>query len=152
MKWEPVKHASSLVSKYHLTEGTDIKLVLKHNLDQESVRISHDENQRLFFIEKTGFWNNKTLFKNEYGIEIGRLSIDRGYHAGTIEFQGQRYYYGVDQTMKNRLIIYKQNSSHPVISSDLPPANIEQDFTCLVLGLCWQLSYSTVFPMMEYVS
>jgi hypothetical protein len=152
MKWEPVKHASSLVNKYHLTEGADIKLVLKHNLDQESVRIGHDETQRLFFIEKTGFWNNKTLFKNEYGIEVGKLSLDRGYHAGTIEFEGHRFHYGIDHTMANRLIIYKHNISQPAISSDLPSANVDQDFTCLVLGLCWQLTYSTVFPMIEYVS
>jgi hypothetical protein len=150
MKWEPVKHASSLVSKYHLAEGADIQLVLKHNIDQESLRIGNDGKQRLFFIVKTGFWNNKLLFKNEYGLEAGRLSFDRGYHAGTVEMEGHKYHYGID-TASHQLVIYKQYMTAPVIACDLPGGNIEQDFTCLVWGLCWQLISGATVPVMEYV-
>ena len=54
MKWVYVNQPSAYIRKYQLTEGEDAKLIIKYNLDQQSVRISSEENHRLFFINKTG--------------------------------------------------------------------------------------------------
>ena len=85
MKWVFVNQFSPSIKKYQLTEGDNIKLVLKYNPEQRSVRVSGEESHRLFFIDKTGLWHNKTILKNEYGVEIGRLSYDKMQHIGAIE-------------------------------------------------------------------
>lgn len=138
MQWIMVKHASPSVQKYHLCEGTDQKVVLKYNLLQQSVRVSNDNTQRVFFMERSGFWNNKTIFKNEYGVEIGKMAFEKGFHAGTIEVDGNKYHYVIQDNATQELVIYN-DLSHPILTCDLSAAGYkpEQDLSSLVLGLCW---------------
>lgn len=135
MKWVMVKHASPSVQKYHLVEGVSKKAVLKYNLLQQSVRVSNDDTQRVFFLERTGFWNNKTIFKNEYGLEIGKMSFEKGFHAGALEVDGKKYHYVIQD---NELVIYDE-LSQPVLTCDLSSSGYkaDQDLSSLVLGLCW---------------
>jgi hypothetical protein len=141
MKWVMVKHASPSVQKYHLVEGMAKKAVLKYNLLQQSVRVSNDDTQRVFFLERTGFWNNKTIFKNEYGLEIGKMSFEKGFHAGAIEVDGNKYHYVIQE---NELVIYNE-LSQPILTCDLSAAGYkpDQDLSSLVLGLCWYFYPST---------
>lgn len=136
MKWVMVKHASPSVQKYHLLEGVSKKAVLKYNLLQQSVRVSNDDTQRVFFLERSGFWNNKTIFKNEYGLEIGKMSFEKGFHAGAIEVDGNKYHYVTDDNQQ--LVIY-DDLSHPILTCDLSAAGYkpDQDLSSLLLGLCW---------------
>lgn len=140
MKWVMVKHASPSVQKYHLLEGVSKKAVLKYNLLQQSVRVSNDNTQRVFFLERTGFWNNKTIFKNEYGVEIGKMSFEKGFHAGTIEVDGNKYHYVIQDHPSQELVIY-DDLSQPVLTCDLSAAGYkpDQDLGSLLLGLCWYL-------------
>ena len=138
MKWVMVKHASPSVQKYHLLEGLSQKAVLKHNLLQQSVRISNDDTQRVFFLERSGFWNNKTIFKNEYGLEIGKMSFEKGFHAGSIEVDGNKYHYIIQEAPSQLLVIYDE-LSQPILTCDLSAAGYtpDQDLSSLLLGLCW---------------
>lgn len=138
MKWVMVKHASPSVQKYHLLEGVSKKAVLKYNLLQQSVRLSDDNTQRVFFMERTGFWNNKTIFKNEYGLEIGKMSFEKGFHAGAIEVDGNKYHYVIQNGQQ--LVIFDE-TTHPVLTCDLSASGYkpDQDLSSLVLGLCWYL-------------
>jgi hypothetical protein len=140
MKWVMVKHASPSVQKYHLVEGASQKAVLKYNLLQQSVRISNEDTQRVFFLERTGFWNNKTIFKNEYGLEIGKMSFEKGFHAGTIEVDGNKYHYVIQDNALQQLVIY-DDLSNPILTCDLNTAGYkpDQDLSSLLLGLCWYL-------------
>ncbi len=141
MKWVMVKHASPSVQKYHLVEGVAKKAVLKYNLLQQSVRVSNDDTQRVFFLERTGFWNNKTIFKNEYGLEIGKMSFEKGFHSGAIEVDGNKYHYVIQES---QLVIYN-DLSQPILTCDLSAAGYkpDQDLSSLVLGLCWYFYPST---------
>lgn len=138
MKWILVKHASPSVQKYHLIEGAARKAELKYNLLQQSVRVSNDNTQRVFFMEKTGFWNNRTIFKNEYGVEIGRMSFEKGFHAGHIEVDGNKFHYVIQDAPLQELVIYDE-LSQPVLTCDLSSSEFkpDQDLSSLVLGLCW---------------
>lgn len=138
MKWVMVKHASPSVQKYHLLEGVSKKAVLKYNLLQQSVRLSDDNTQRVFFMERTGFWNNKTIFKNEYGLEIGKMSFEKGFHAGAIEVDGNKYHYVIQNEQQ---LVISDELSHPVLTCDLSASGYkpDQDLSSLVLGLCWYL-------------
>ncbi|AEW00859.1 hypothetical protein Niako_4601 [Niastella koreensis GR20-10] len=55
MKWVYVNQPSVYIRKYQLTEGDNTKLVIKYNLDQQSVRISSEENHRLFLSTKQDY-------------------------------------------------------------------------------------------------
>jgi hypothetical protein len=140
MKWIMVKHASPSVQKYHLVEGSANKAVLKYNMLQQSVRVSNDTTQRVFFLERTGFWNNKTIFKNEYGLEIGKMSFEKGFHAGTIEVDSAKYHYVIQDAPAQTLVIYDDLST-PILTCDLSGAGYkpDQDLSSLLLGLCWYL-------------
>ena len=144
MKLVMVKHASPSVQKYHLLEGVSQKAVLKYNLLQQSVRLSNDDTQRVFFLERTGFWNNKTIFKNEYGLEIGKMSFEKGFHAGTIEVDGNKYHYSIQNGGAQELVIF-DDGSQPILSCDLSASGYkpDQDLSSFVLGLYWYLYPST---------
>jgi len=156
MKWVLVNQSSS-IKKYQLTEGDAIKLVLKYNPEQRSVRVSSDESHRLFFIDKTGLWHNKTILKNEYGVETGRLSFDKTQHMGAIEMEGKKYFYTFE---KQQLVVFEHSVSQPLAVCDLSQAPSftslstdkysSEECTCFLLGLCWYLFPLTTAEQLEF--
>lgn len=149
MKWITVNYPSASVQKYQLVDDNVTKVVLKYNQQQQTARITCEEKQRLFFIEKAGgLWNNKFVFKNEYGVELGKFTFDKSYsHTGNIEIEGRKYHYAI---RNKELVIFDRDISSPVVICDLASSfespNIsltsnkegehEHD-ACLLLGLCW---------------
>lgn len=138
MKWVIVKHASPSVLKYHLMDGDAKKAELKYNLLQQSIRVSNDDTQRVFFLERSGFWNNKTIFKNEYGLEIGKMSFEKGFHSGGIEIDGSKFHYLLEENPGQQLIICDDHMN-PVLTCDLSASGYkrDQDLSSLILGLYW---------------
>jgi len=136
MKWVLVNHASPSVQKYHLVDGVEKKAELKYNLLQQTVRVSNDDSQRVFFLERSGFWNNKTIFKNEYGLEIGKMTFEKGFHAGAIEIDGNKFHYTIEDNPEQHLIIYDDHMQ-PLLTCDLSASGYkrELDLSSLVLGL-----------------
>lgn len=139
MKWELANQTDTTV-KYQLIDGDAIKLELKYNLSQQSVRISSEETHRLFFIGKTGLWHNKTILKNEYGVEIGKLLPD------SIEVEGKKYHYAIRQS---ELVLFEHTISLPLAVVDMSAAPSftslsaskysSEECACFLLGLCWYL-------------
>jgi hypothetical protein len=146
MNWISVNYPSESVQKYHLSDGPSNKVVLKYNIEQQSARISDDNSQRLFFITKVGgLWNNRVTVTNEYGVESGRITFDRNFHAGIIEIEGKKYHYRIEGTSASKIILYEHNMSMPSISCDINTSSFASkdlalEYTCLILGLCWFLS------------
>jgi hypothetical protein len=160
MKWVYVNQPSAYIRKYQLTEGEDTKLIIKYNLDQQSVRINSEENHRLFFIDKTGLWHNKTILKNEYGVEIGRLSVDKVHGTGVIEMEGKKYNY----TFQNQteLVVFEHSASTPLAVCDMTAAPSfsslsttkysNEEYACFLLGICWYLFPLTASEQLEYAA
>jgi hypothetical protein len=158
MKWVYVNQPSGYIRKYELTEGENTKLVIKFNLDQHTVRISSEENHRLFFIGKTGLWHNKTILKNEYGVEIGRLAIDKVHGTGIIEMEGKRYNYTIQNG--SELVIFEHTVSAPFAVCDMTAAPSftslsatkysNEEYACFLLGICWYLFPLTAAEQTEY--
>lgn len=160
MKWVYVNQPSAYIRKYELTEGEETKLALKYNLDQHSVRISSEENHRLFFIDKTGLWHNKTILKNEYGVEIGRLAADKIHGTGIIEMEGRKYNYTIQNG--SQLVVFEQSASAPLAVIDMTAAPSfaslsttkysNEEYACFLLGICWYLFPLTAAEQMEFTS
>ena len=164
MKWITVNHPSTSIQRLQLTDGHSTKVVLKYNHLQQSARISSEEKQRLFFIEKTGgIWNHKFVFKNEYGVVVGWYTFEKSYnHSGNIEIGGKKYHYAIRHKPSSELVIYEHDISLPLVVCDLalPPTDqnnsseiTDQEFdACLLLGSCWYFFLSGEEPVFEYSS
>ena len=151
MHWKLVNKPSGALHEYHLIENNLIKVVLKYNPLQHSARVFCEEMQRLFFIEHSGVWSDRTIFQNEYGIEIRRLSSEKSHNRGTIEIDGKKYYHSLRNNPYAELLIYENDMLHPVFTCGLQFKNgqttvsylqSQQDldeFTSLLLGICWYL-------------
>ncbi|HEY8893510.1 MAG TPA: hypothetical protein VIM79_01800 [Niastella sp.] len=158
MKWVYVNQPSAYIRKYELTEGEDTKLVIKYNLDQQTVRISSEENHRLFFIDKTGLWHNKTILKNEYGVEIGRLAMDKVHGTGIIEMEGKKYNYTIQNG--SQLVVFEHTVSAPLAVCDMTAAPSftslaankysNEEYACFLLGICWYLFPLTAAEQIEF--
>lgn len=157
MKWVYVNQPSVYIRKYNLTEGDKTKLVIKYNLEQQSVRISSEENHRLFFIDKTGLWHNRTILKNEYGVEIGRLAIDKVHGTGIIEIEGKKYYYTLQNN--SQLVVFEHTVTMPLAVCDMTEAPSfasllsnkysNEEYACFLLGISWYLFPLTTAEQLE---
>ncbi|HMH32117.1 MAG TPA: hypothetical protein VK543_03755 [Puia sp.] len=148
MEWVSVKNQSLGMQEYHLLDAGSKRAILKYNTHQQVARIQCDGNYGIFFIERTGSFVNRTLFKNEYGQEIGRLSFDiRHSHTGPIELNGKKFQYSFQNNPFAELVIFNKDVTKPLISSRLKNADDQtsvvftsvnnEEYACLLLGLCW---------------
>jgi len=105
-------------------------------------RIECGSDKRLFFMERTGFLQSRTVIKNEYGIRMGELNGETRESAkGAIELDGKRYHYAFNKKSGNELLVYNENTLQPIVRCGLPATNDTKN-ACLLMGLCWFASHS----------
>ena len=149
MKWKLISNPFSTVHVFHLMEANAIKEVLRYNPLQQSARITCMGKQRLFFIEQVSSRNNHFAFKNEYGFDIGRLSIEN-FHAegGTIEIEEKKFHYRLFTNSVSELVIYEHDHVQPLVTCSFikGPESVSHnkketihEYASLLLGLCWYL-------------
>ncbi|UEG50823.1 hypothetical protein LK994_04955 [Ferruginibacter lapsinanis] len=151
MKWVLVNNHHSPLQEYHLMDEETCRVVIKYNPRQHSARITCGIHQRLFFIETTGSLKQKTVFTNEYGLEIGSLTPDSFTGGnGLVTINEKKYNYSLNNNPLAELIIYDKDMSEPLVSCGLETSNSitkialsnntdSSDNSCLLLGLCWYL-------------
>ena len=133
-----------------------IQMVLKYNLLQQSIRISCRGRHQVFFMESGSNWNNRMVFKNVYGVEVGKFTFSNRQQTGRIE---------VEQVSLQTKVIEKDRSSvtlfgkdrQPLIVCFLPEGIKEQpvqidnlEKACLFLGLCVYCSLFFNNPTAQY--
>ena len=159
MNWEIISNQHSSLQEYRLMDKNDCKMSLKYNPRHKSARITSADNHRLFFLESTGAFGDKTIFRNEYGMEIGNLVYDKlRSKEGSILIDEKKYHYEING---EELMIYKTNHRQPLINCNiqsssafdtniLSPVLSRIDTNCLVIGLCWYLALAVNDNMREY--
>ena len=150
MEWVLAKNHSLAMLEYHLMDKGIKRATLKYNTHQHVARIQCEGHYGVFFIERTGGFINKTVFRNEYGQEIGKLSFDKRHsHTGPIELNGKKYHYSFQNNPFAELLIYDRSVSNPLVSSGLKSGDDQapvvfasvsnEEYSCLLLGLCWYI-------------
>jgi len=125
-----------------LMEGEKKLVSLSISNKTKISRIECDTDKRLFFMERTGFLQNRTVIKNEYGIRMGELTGETRESAkGIIELDGRRYNYVFNNSREGELVVYNENALQPMVSCGLPSTNDTKN-ACLLMGLCWFASHS----------
>ena len=154
MNWEVISNDRSSLMEYRLIDQNDCVLTLKYNPLHHSARITSGTSHRLFYFESAGSLSGKTIFKNEYGMEIGNLVHDK-YHpeVGSLVIDSKKYQYQLQNNDFSKLVIFEKGSNTALAKCDLnltasntPFASNSDAFekNCFLLGLCYYLSLPSV--------
>jgi len=150
MKWVQINNKRNLLQEYHLTDNGDTRVVVKYNPVQQSARVTVGDMHRLFFIEHTGSFTGKYLFKNEYGMEVGWMSNDKRGNEGSITIESQQYIFKIDNNPPATLTIYDSSKQQALAgcglatnisgtSLSLAAQHTHAGTHYLLLSLCWFL-------------
>jgi hypothetical protein len=151
MNWEVITNERSSLQEYRLIDNNDCKVVIKYNPRHQSARITSGNHYRLFFFESAGSLSGKTIFKNEYGMEIGNLVHDKFHpREGSLVIDTKKYQYQIHGNPSPEMVIYENGLQKRVVSCSIPTnktttQNIFSSSTqaidnnCYLLGLCWYL-------------
>ena len=150
MKWQLVNSSSSTLQEFHLMENNECKVILKYNPLHHSARITCGKFHKLVYVETLGSLKLKTVFKNEYGLEIGSLQQDKWHNKGTVIIDSQKYNYHLQNNPLAEMTIYSNDPAMPLVSCGIKSANNNTeiclshntngiDNSFLLLGLCWYL-------------
>jgi hypothetical protein len=105
---------------YELREDASVKLTYSVNPKLSSFRADCKTTKRNFFIEREGFWGNKVVLKNEYGVAMGRLLHARWWgNEGTIELDGEKFRYRYRNNPMSEIVFYKTNPEEPLLACGL---------------------------------
>ena len=152
MKWVSVNNSSASHS-YQLWDEEKKLVSLAISNQTKICRIECASDKRLFFIEKKGFLQSKTVIKNEYGIHLGELTGEnREANEGMIVLDGKKYTYSFGAGSDDELVIYDERKTRPLVSCSLSsvhdgiPAVVKRSkslhdtkYPYLLMALCWYL-------------
>ncbi len=134
-----------------LWKGDVQVLTIVYDLSLHTARLESQQIRRVFMIYEEGKRQAKTVFKNEYGFDIGVIdrSLNNGEY-GFIQIYNSFYYYNLSSHAKGVLsisqspgtetllnIAIETSSSGIVPVSSLPVTNAH--FNCILLGISWYL-------------
>lgn len=145
MNWEIINNERFSLREYRLMDQGDCKVIIKYNPRHQSARISCGNQHRLFYFESAGSLSGKTIFKNEYGMEIGHLVHDK-FHPkdGSLLIDTKKYQYSLQNKAAEEWCIYENRLQIPLarfsISTNQPSSsNLVIDANCCLLGFCYFL-------------
>src|SRR5665647_127921 len=120
MNWEVISNERSSLQEYRLIDNNDCKVVIKYNPRHQSARITSGNHHRLFFLESAGSLSGKTIFRNEYGMEIGNLIHDKFHpQEGTVVIDTKKYQYQLQNNPSPELVIYGNDLQKPVANCSI---------------------------------
>ncbi len=153
-----IRTAAGSLHEFHLVDNQNIKEILRYNPLQQSTRVSYGSHKRVFFVEQTGFWHNHISLKNEYGLTVGTLFIEKGHdnYECVLEIEGKKYQCMYHSQPEALLAIYGPNTLVPLIECNVKSIDwivtesfirqeaSRREYASLLLGLCWYLHLSAL--------
>jgi len=137
---------------YELWNSKDKILALAYHPASGTVRISADDEKRVFLIGREGFLRRRTVLRNEYGIRIGQLTYDNNQdNQGMIDVYEEDFIYTLQNGPDPKASIYRNAemvavTQLPAISEDISSDN----YDLLMLILCWYISTTVKKQVEEY--
>jgi hypothetical protein len=152
MKWSLVSRSSEIFREYHLTEGNTVREIVQYDPAHHSARFNFKGWQRQFFMEAAGFWGDDIIFRNEYGLESGRISMQKKFgDGGSLTLEKNKFHFAIKEEALVTLALFKKGTAHPLITCNMERTAdmvintltartaIIHQLACLLLGLCWYL-------------
>jgi len=95
MSWSFISSDKSSKA-YELRHDGRSVLTLTINSEIGTMRVDgeDDASKRIFVVRREGFWKNKLVLRNEYGVKVGQIiPDDRSNQHGTLEMENDTYHY-----------------------------------------------------------
>ena len=111
MKWETITSAIGHQAFALWKNGRKL-ITLVFNTSSNAARVEYENEKRVFLVRNEGFLKNKTVLRNEYGVQVA--------HAGTeknerfIEVNNERIFFSVDHSAGQQVTFYKESKDHPL--------------------------------------
>ena len=99
-------------SHYWLLEGTEMPAELRYNSEAHSIRLN-SRDRRLYFLEKTGFLQNRFFLRTEYSVIVGESYHGKG--NASIVLNDEKLFY---RAGGNDLVLFKRGGE-PVASCSI---------------------------------
>ena len=137
---------------YELWNSKAKLLTLAYHPASGTLRVTADDEKRVFLIGREGFLRRRTVLRNEYGIRIGQLTYDNNQdNQGLIDVYEEGFTYALQGDPNPKATIYRNTevlaaSELPVISQDINSDN----YDLLMLMLCWYISTTIKRQVEEY--
>ncbi len=146
MKWVSV-NSNSTNENFELWKQDQKLATVSFSTKTHIVRLVSNLGKRLFFFEKRGLLNPRTVIANEYGIQIGKFELDMYTpQKGVVELDGRKYCFQknpnnaaelsvYDEEMQNNLI----DCSFNMVTNGLSKTKtlLDSKFPSLLLLVCW---------------
>ncbi len=146
MKWVSVNNSTSS-ENFELWEADKKLAVISFSNTTRIARIVSNLGKRLFFFEKRGLLTPKAVFKNEYGIKMGKLELDKpGAQNGHLEIEEKKYRYIFNENNSGELKVYDETMTNNLITCTFPSPSggtnksrsfLDTKLPSLLLVLCW---------------
>ena len=140
MKWLLISKRSGH-EMYELWDSEGKLVTLSFHPGSGSLRITADDEKRVFLVGREGVLRPRTVLRNEYGVRITLLVYENGNdNIGTIDFDNEKFTYSIQNHVAPDLTIYRNGES--LVTCELPSAQKEEpyeNYDFLVLTLCWYL-------------
>ncbi|OQP56603.1 hypothetical protein [Niastella populi] len=139
MKWTLISNASNDIKEYHLIRDGNTLVVMKYNPDQQTVRIVHEGDRLVFFMENAGY-AHRLIFKSVYGVDQGKYLYNNRNHTGRLEINNAVFDYNIVTGNQPKLIVHQNNRREPLAVCQMPdtgmhpPSIYEQ--AGMVLSVC----------------
>jgi hypothetical protein len=129
MRWA-LTHSTNQFQYWKL-EQDELSAELKYNNQAQSFRLTAGD-KRLFFIEKTGFLQNKFLIRTEYSVVAGTILPTKNRHSGIIIFENKKYNY----FLKENLLALSSKKENPSMAIEIADAATmgKSEFYALLFG------------------
>ncbi len=135
-----------------LKKGELNVLSIVYDVLLHTARVESNGVKRLFMMYVEGKRQPKTVFKNEYGFDIGSMepTIDENGN-GEIKIYSDKYYYKLPQQPGGILSVFRQPNTQPLINvvTEMLATGIFTGtrqhklpldfFYCILMGICWYL-------------
>jgi hypothetical protein len=139
---------------YELWNSKEKLLALAYHPASGTLRMSADDEKRVFLIGREGFLRRRTVLRNEYGIRIGQLTYDSNQdNEGLIDVYEEDFTYVLQSAPNPKASIYRNTvllaiAELPAISEDINSDN----YDLLMLVLCWYMSTTVKKHVQETIS
>src|SRR6266705_2398950 len=118
MKWLLIS-ISSRQEIYELRNSKEKLLTLTYHPTSGTLRISADDEKRVFLIGREGFLRRRTVLRNEYGVRMGQLSYDNNLeNQGNIDIDDERFNYILQANIPSKAAIYR--NTEMLVVCELP--------------------------------
>ena len=143
MKWLSIS-GDSREKIYELRENKETLLTLAFHPASGTIRISTDDEKRVFLIEKEGFLRSRMVLRNEYGIKMGQINHDGSQEIhGNIDISEDQFTYTLNGSSPVKVAIHKNGNILFVCElPDILKTQQRRDHDVLILTLGWYISYA----------